>query len=49
MKKQGNLKYKHRDCQFWCRGYYVNSAGKNDKVIKEYIEKQLKEDELENS
>ena len=44
--KWGNLKYKYRGCQFWCRGYYVDTAGKNDKIIKEYIAKQLKEDEL---
>ena len=44
--KWGNLKYKYRGRQFWCRGYYVDTAGKNDKIIKEYITKQLKEDEL---
>ena len=44
--KWGNLKYKYRGHQFWCRGYYVDTAGKNDKIIKEYIAKQLKEDEL---
>ena len=44
--KWGNLKYKYRGHWFWCRGYYVDTAGKNDKIIKEYIAKQLKEDEL---
>ena len=44
--KWGNLKYKYRGRQFWRRGYYVDTAGKNDKIIKEYIAKQLKEDEL---
>ena len=44
--KWSNLKYKYRGRQFWCRGYYVDTAGKNDKIIKEYIAKQLKEDEL---
>ena len=44
--KWGNLKYKYRGRQFWCRGHYVDTAGKNDKIIKEYIAKQLKEDEL---
>ena len=44
--KWGNLKYKYRGRQFWCRGYYVDTAGKNDKIIKKYIAKQLKEDEL---
>lgn len=44
--KWGNLKYKYRGRQFWCRGYYVDTAGNNDEIIKEYIAKQLKEDEL---
>lgn len=44
--KWGNLKYKYRGRQLWCWGYYVDTAGKNDKIIKEYIAKQLKEDEL---
>ena len=42
----GNMKYKYRNRSFWCRGYYVDTAGKNDKKIKEHIEHQLKEDEL---
>ena len=42
----GNMKYKYRNREFWCRGYYVDTAGKNDKKIKEYIENQLKEDEM---
>lgn len=44
--KWGNLKYKYRGKQFWCRGYYVDTAGKNAKKIQEYIRNQLKEDEL---
>ena len=44
--KWGNMKYKYRNREFWCRGYYVDTAGKNDKKIKEYIENQLKEDEM---
>lgn len=44
--KWGNMKYKYRNRSFWCRGYYVDTAGKNDKIIKAYIEQQLKEDEL---
>ena len=36
------LKYRHRE--FWCRGYYVDTVGKNTKKIKEYIANQLKED-----
>ncbi|WP_442956604.1 transposase [Peptostreptococcus sp. MV1] len=44
--KWGSLKYKYRGRQFWCCGYYVDTAGKKDKKIKEYIANQLKEDEL---
>ncbi len=39
--KWGNLKYKYRGRQFWCRGYYVDTAGKNTKKIQEYIQNQL--------
>lgn len=39
-----NLKYKYRNRQFWCRGYYVDTVGKNTEKIKEYIANQLKED-----
>lgn len=42
----GNLKYKYRGRQFWCRGYYVDTAGKNAKAIQEYIQNQLKQDQL---
>lgn len=44
--KWGNLKYKYRNREFWCRGYYVDTAGKDAKKIKEYIQNQLKEDQL---
>ncbi len=44
--KWGNLKYKYRGRQFWCRGYYVDTAGKNTKIIQEYIQNQLKQDQL---
>jgi putative transposase len=44
--KFGNLKYKHGNRAFWCRGYYVDTAGKNDKKIAEYIADQLKEDQI---
>ena len=40
------LKYKYGNRHFWCRGYYVDTAGKNAKKIQEYIQKQLEEDEL---
>ena len=42
----GELKYKFRNRQFWCRGYYVDTVGKNESRIEEYIKNQLKEDEL---
>lgn len=42
--KWGNLKYKYRGRQFWCRSYYVDTAVKNTKKIQEYICNQLKED-----
>ena len=42
----GELKYKYRNREFWCRGYYVDTAGKNTKKIAQYIQNQLKEDQL---
>ena len=42
--KHANLKYKYRNRSFWCRGYYVDTVGKNEKKIKEYIKNQLEED-----
>ena len=44
--RHGNLKYKYGNRQFWCRGYYVDTAGKNTKKIAEYIRDQLKEDQI---
>ena len=41
-----NLKFKYRNREFWCRGYYVDTAGKNTKRIAEYIQNQLKEDQV---
>lgn len=43
--KWGNMKYKYRNRQFWRRGYYVSTVGKNEKVISAYISNQLKEDQ----
>ena len=42
--KYANMKFKYRDRTFWCRGYYVDTVGKNTQKIKEYIANQLKED-----
>ena len=39
-----NMKYRYGNRQFWCRGYYVNTVGRNKKAIEEYIRNQLKED-----
>ena len=44
--KFANMKFKYRNREFWCRGYYVDTAEKNDIKIKEYIANQLKEDKL---
>ncbi len=42
--KFGTAKFKYRCREFWCRGYYVDTTGKNTQVIKEYIKNQLKKD-----
>lgn len=46
--KWGNMKYKYRNRQFWCRGYYVDTVGKNTQKIKDYIAHQLEEDRMSN-
>ena len=42
--RHANLKYKYGNRHFWCKGYYVDTVGKNKKVIEEYIKNQLQED-----
>jgi putative transposase len=42
--RHANLKYKYGNRHFWCRGYYVDTVGKNAKKIEEYIRRQLQED-----
>ena len=42
--KYANMKFKYRNREYWCRGYYVDTVGKNKKAIQEYIANQLKED-----
>lgn len=42
--KYPELKYKYRNREFWCRGYYVDTVGKNAKKIEEYIKHRLDED-----
>ena len=41
-----NARFKYRNREFWCRGYYVDTVGKNTKKIKVYIQNQLKEDQI---
>lgn len=43
--RHANLKYKYGNRHFWCRGYYVDTVGRNKKQIQEYIKNQLIEDE----
>ena len=42
--RHANLKYRYGNRHFWCRGYYVDTVGRNAKVIEEYIKNQLLED-----
>ena len=42
--RHANLKYKYGNRNFWCRGYYVDTVGKNEKMIQAYIRNQLEDD-----
>lgn len=42
--RHANLKYRYGNRKFWCRGFYVDTVGRNRKQIQEYIRNQLKED-----
>lgn len=42
--RHAHMKYRYGNRKFWCRGYYVDTVGKNKKAIEEYIKKQLQED-----
>lgn len=44
--RHANLKYKYGRRNFWCRGYFVDTVGKNEKRITEYVKTQLQEDIL---
>ena len=44
--KYGNMKFAYRNREFWCKGYYVDTVGKNEGRIAEYIKHQLDEDKL---
>ena len=42
--RHANMKYKYGNRKFWCTGYYVDTVGRNKKVIEEYIKNQIQED-----
>ena len=42
--KHANLKYKYGNRQFWCRGYFVDTVGRNKEAIAKYIREQIQED-----
>lgn len=44
--RHANLKYKYGSRHFWTKGYFVDTVGKNEKVIKEYIQNKFQEDKL---
>lgn len=44
--RHANLKYKFGNRKFWARGYFVDTVGRNEKAIREYIQNQLQEDKL---
>jgi putative transposase len=44
--RHANMKYKFGNRHFWAKGYFVDTVGKNEKVIKEYIQHQLQEDKI---
>ena len=46
--RHANLKYKYGNRHFWCRGYYVDTVGRNEKKIAEYVRNQLQEDIVAN-
>jgi putative transposase len=42
--RHANLKYRYGNRQFWCKGYYVDTVGRNKKIIEQYIKNQIQED-----
>lgn len=42
--RHANLRYKYENRHFWCRGYYVDTVGRNEKALQEYVRNQLQED-----
>ena len=45
--RHANMKYKYGNRKFWCRGYYVDTVGRNKNAIQQYIKNQLQEDVVE--
>ncbi len=44
--KHASLKYKYGNRHLWCRGYYVDTVGRNKEIIQAYIQNQLNEDKM---
>lgn len=44
--RHAHLKYKYGNRHFWCRGYYVDTVGRNKEAVKAYIQNQLNEDRM---
>jgi len=45
--RHAQLKYKYGNRKFWCKGYFVDTVGRNKKAIQEYIQQQMQEDMVE--
>ena len=41
-----NLKYKYGNRHFRCRGYFVDTVGRNKTAIQKYIQEQVDEDQM---
>ena len=44
--RHAQLKYRYGNRKFWCKGYYVDTVGRNKAVIQKYIREQLQEDQI---
>ena len=44
--RHANLKYRYGNRHFWCRGYYVDTVGRNKEAIEKYIRNQIEEDQM---
>jgi len=42
--RHANLKYKYGNRHFWCKGFYVDTVGRNKNAIAKYIRNQLQND-----